>query len=322
MFMKLTDDAIMTLQCRKPCDITEPTKGEIDDMCNKRGVPDSAREMVHRIFSNIDSGTRGGAAEEPSSSNNSYSSSNVSISTDEDSFSPTTDEDSLSPSDYVSKGGYTQTEQNLIVDSIVALLILLGGTAGVVGSTLTLHHGEKFLIERAILTPICKGGVDRVIRAAVHDWDPIFAGPTCSESLAKTEGLLAYIWGIIGVGWAKITWSNFNAVHAHLKDRLFEPIKAQKKHTLKARAKRRKDRTRRRERKASKAAKKKAKAEKRRRQSKSRKSRRSRRLSPNGPSGSMSLTDKKKTSSKSSSKSRSKSSSKSRSKSRSKSSSR
>ena len=302
---KFSDEVLSLIQCEvKPsqCIYNPPTKNEIEELCAEKGIESKYIPIVIKIFNNIE-GSSGGAAAEPSPSSKSSSSSSSPSSSQSSSLSTSvsSSDDSLSPSDYVSRSGYTQTEQLNYVDRVILKLLLggigLGVTIGVVG----ISRAEQFLVSHGIMDPLCKGPLDRLVREFARQAEPAFAGPTCDERLKRAESILKWASGIVTGSYAKLTWNNWDKLRLLLKDRFFEPMEVQKKITIKRRKKARKEKTRRRRKRK----------EKKERRSKKRRSKKP--PSPNGPSGSNPSLSKTKSRSLSKSRSRSKSKSKKRS---------
>ena len=101
------------------------------------------------------------------------------------STSVSSSDDSLSPSEYVSRSGYTQSEQKNYVDRVLLALALGGGTAVVGIGLLGLSSAQDFLVSQGIMYPLCKGPLDRVVREAARQLEPALAGPSCDERLKK-----------------------------------------------------------------------------------------------------------------------------------------
>jgi len=295
---KFADEYIGLVKCnlnKSPCIYQRPTTKEIQELCDEKGIEQQYIEKVMNIFNNIEGSSGGAAAEEDSPS---FSSSQ---STSESSSSNSSDDESLSPSQYVSRTGYTQTQQKNYVDRLLLALALgAGGVAISVGVT-SVATTQDYLVSQGLMDPLCKGPLDRIAREAARQLEPALAGPSCEDRLKRAEAMMTWAKGVIGTTYTGFSWANWEMFRNLLKDRIFEPMDQQKRVTKNIKKKRQKARTKRRAKKAAKkAAKKSAK----------RKSRSRKPPSPGGPSGSMSRPK-----SKSSSKSRSKSSSKSRSRS-------
>ena len=305
---KFSDEVLSLVQCEvKPsrCIYNPPTKKEIEELCAEKGIESKYIPTVINIFNNIE-GSSGGAAAEPSPSSKSSSpssSSSPSLST-----SVSSSDDSLSPSDYVSRSGYTQTQQLNYVDRVLLQLLLGGIGLGVTIGVVVISGAEKFLVSQGIMHPLCKGPLDRLAREFARQLEPSLAGPTCDERLNKAESILKWASGIITASYSQLTWNNWSELRLLLKDRFFEPMEVQKKITIKQRKKAKKEKTRKREKRQ------KQKKRQKKKDMSSRKKRSSKPPSPNGPSGSNPSLSK--TKSRSRSKSRSKSHSRSKSQSR------
>ena len=159
-----SDEYIGLIKCnlnKSPCIYERPTAKEIQELCEEKGIEQQYVDTVMKIFNNIE-GSSGGAASEdspnfslsPSTSESSASESSASESSaSESSSSISSDDDTLSPSQYVSKSGYTQTEQNNYVDRVL-LLIALGGGAVVMGVGMaTVSGAQDFLVSQGIMDP-------------------------------------------------------------------------------------------------------------------------------------------------------------------------
>ena len=262
-----SDEYIGLIKCnlnKSPCIYQRPTAKEIQELCDEKGIEQQYVDTVMKIFNNIE-GSSGGAASEdspnfslsPSASESSASESSASESSaSESSSSISSDDDTLSPSQYVSKSGYTQTEQNNYVDRVL-LLIALGGGAVVMGVGMaTVSGAQDFLVSQGIMDPLCKGPLDRVAREAARLLEPALAGPSCEDRLKRAEDIMGWARGVIGTSYGSFSWANWEIFRKLLKDRVFEPMEIQKRHTLKMRKARRKKRTEKRAKKLAKKSKK------------------------------------------------------------------
>ena len=177
---KFSDEVLSLVECElKPsqCVYNPPTNNEIEELCAEKGIDDEYIPTVIEIFNNIEGSSGGAAAAEPSS--NSESSSPSTSPSPSLSTSASSSDDSLTPSDYVSRSGYTQTQQLNYVDRVLLQLLLggigIGVTIGVVG----ISGAEKFLVSQGIMHPLCKGPLDRLAREFARQLEPSLAGPTC-----------------------------------------------------------------------------------------------------------------------------------------------
>ena len=230
---KFSEEFLGLTQCDvtpSQCIYNRPTRNEIEELCAEKGIESKYIPTVIKIFNNIE-GSRGGAAAEPSSSKSNSSSQSTSLST-----SVSSSDDSLSPSEYVSRSGYTQSEQKNYVDRVLLALALGGGTAVVGIGLLGLSSAQDFLVSQGIMYPLCKGPLDRVVREAARQLEPALAGPSCDERLNKAESILKWANGIITASYSQLTWNNWSELRLLLKDRFFEPMEV-KKITIKQRKK-------------------------------------------------------------------------------------
>lgn len=288
---KFSEEFLGLTQCDvtpSQCIYNRPTRNEIEELCAEKGIESKYIPTVIKIFNNIE-GSRGGAAAEPSSSKSNSSSQSTSLST-----SVSSSDDSLSPSEYVSRSGYTQSEQKNYVDRVLLALALGGGTAVVGIGLVGLSTAQDFLVSQGIMYPLCKGPLDRVVREAARQLEPALAGPSCDERLKKAESIMTWAGSIIASTYGSFTWANWEEFRKTLKDRIFEPMEVQKKITKRVKKRAKKEKTKRRKRRQE-------------RKKKQRKTRSKRSPSPNGPSGSNPSLNKSKSRSKSRSRSKSQS---------------
>ena len=306
---KFSDEVLSLVKCEvKPsgCIYNPPTKDEIEELCAEKGIENKYISTVIKIFNNIEGITGGAAASEPSPSSMSSSSSSSESSSLSTSLS-SSDDDTLSPSDYVSKSGYTQTQQINYVDRVICCLLLFGAGVGATATIFGSSEAEKFLVARGIMEPLCKGPIDRLIRETARQLEPTLAGTTCDERLTRAETILKWAGGIVTTSYAQLTWYNWGALRTLLKDRIFEPMEVQKKITEKLKKKTRKEKTRRiQRRKREKKIKRKDKERKTRsKKHRSKKHRSKKSPDSSGPSGSNPSLSKSKSRSRSKSRTRS-----------------
>ena len=308
-----SDEYIGLIKCnlnKSPCIYQRPTAKEIQELCDEKGIEQQYVDTVMKIFNNIE-GSSGGAASEDSpnfsSSQITSESSASESSASESSSSISSDDDTLSPSQYVSKSGYTQTEQNNYVDRVLLLIALSGGAVVMGVGMATVSGAQDFLVSQGIMDPLCKGPLDRVAREAARLLEPALAGPSCEDRLKRAEDIMGWARGVIGTSYGSFSWANWDSFRKTLKDRIFEPMEIQKRHTLKMRKARRKKRTQRRAKKSAKKSKKEKKKASKSAKKSAKKSRSRKPPSPNGPSGSNQSLRNSKSKSKSRSKLRSRS---------------
>lgn len=236
------------------CSPPPPSQAEIADFADKLKLPVN---LVKNIFNNIGAkGMVGGAAAEPSP--DSVSSYSTSPSTSVSSISSSEDEDDEST--YVSKSGYSQSEQNNYVNNIMLAGAALA-TVGTIGVTvMALDPIEQYLYNKGILDPLCKGPLDRAVRIGLNKIDEGLGGPDCDARLERAKTFVNRIMTGIPTAYGTLTAANWNRVHAMLKEKLFGSMAEQKRITRKNRKKRKKQRAKALERKTKKAEKKKKKA--------------------------------------------------------------
>ena len=221
---KFSEEFLGLTQCDvtpSQCIYNRPTRNEIEELCAEKGIESKYIPTVIKIFNNIE-GSRGGAAE-PSSSKSNSSSQSTSLST-----SVSSSDDSLSPSEYVSRSGYTQSEQKNYVDRVLLALALGGGTAVVGIGLLGLSSAQDFLVSQGIMYPLCKGPLDRVVREAARQLEPALAGPSCDERLKS--GKYNDVAGRIPAStYGSFTWANWEEFRKTLKDRILNRWKSRKR---------------------------------------------------------------------------------------------
>ena len=212
------------------CISKRPNNDEIIKLCKDKNIDEKYHQQVIQIFANIKkqgtfgSAVGGAAADSPDSPDSSRRRSLSSSSEEED-------DEPLLPEEYLSEGGYTQGQQESIVDCII-LSLLLGSVSITMGAAmLTVSNGEQFLVDHGWMNPLCKGPLDRSLRTGMRTFFPEDPPPTCEESLAQAQTLIREIWVALEIPAGLVTWAGFSIIKKELKDRIFKTMAVQGKDT-------------------------------------------------------------------------------------------
>tara|TARA_Y100000996_G_scaffold196887_1_gene154418 strand:- start:1315 stop:2223 length:909 start_codon:yes stop_codon:yes gene_type:complete len=133
--------------------------------------------------------------------------------------------------DIRSASGYTQDQQDIIVNSM--MLLASGATAlGVaVGSWVVMPAIEPFLVERGIMEPLCKGMLHRGTLHTLRQIDPtgLLAGQSCSERMDRALELYNWAMGRIATVGGTLSLANWRLVHRYIRAAVFGSLRDQKR---------------------------------------------------------------------------------------------
>jgi hypothetical protein len=141
------------------------------------------------------------------------------------------DDDDEEEEDIRSASGYTQDQQDIIVNSM--MLLASGATAlGVaVGSWVVMPAIEPFLVERGIMEPLCRGMLHRGTLHTLRQIDPtgLLAGQSCSERTDRALELYNWAMGRIATVGGTLSLANWRLVHRYIRAAMFGSLRDQKR---------------------------------------------------------------------------------------------
>ena len=133
--------------------------------------------------------------------------------------------------DIRSASGYTQDQQDIIVNSM--MLLASGVTALGVAATswVLMPNIEPFLVERGIMEPLCRGMLHRGTLHSLRQIDPtgLLAGQSCSERTDRALELYNWAMGRIAAVGGTLSLANWRLVHHYIRAAMFGSLKDQKR---------------------------------------------------------------------------------------------